>query len=141
MCPLDREFNRAVLAMAPAYVAQSFAPATLAEFMQSPPLLRVYDGGSDATIYADPRVNFAFRAWHDATHREIAGAFTLAGEREVCEVQVRALYARFPSAPLAWARILRAEVIGQAEYFVTYGTFPADQRAFVSAYLGETDQW
>lgn len=128
--PLSRELNQVILALAPAYEAKSFAPGTFPELMRCPSRI-VWDGASDATIYADPRVNHAFRAWHDAEHVRGAFDFSLTGERATCEAQIRGLLARFPRVPSFFLAIIRAEITGQAEHFARFGEFPADQAAFI----------
>ena len=95
----------------------------------------VWDGASDRTIYWDAAVNHAFRAWHDACH--IAGrfGFNLDGERAACELQIVQARLAFPSIPLSIIATIRAEVVGQAEYFAAHGCFPLDQRKFVAQYI------
>jgi hypothetical protein len=95
----------------------------------------VFDGASEQTIYGDARVNHAFRAWHDAQHIRARAGFTLAGERLACEMQCRDLQRAFPSVPESVLRLIRAEVIGQAEYFARHGAFPIDQAKFIEEYL------
>jgi hypothetical protein len=100
--------------------------------------LVVFDGASDHTIYKCPRVNHAFRAWHDAQHIVQRVGFDLAGERAACEGQIRELLARYPSAPREVIALIRAEVIGQAEHFAAFGEFPVDQAAFITTYLEQS---
>jgi hypothetical protein len=97
----------------------------------------VWSGGSENTIYAEPEVNWAFRAWHDWCHYNGAHAFTPGGERAVFAMQCSHLLSLYgPCLKVQrWTRILRAEVIGQQEYFYRHGHYPEDQRAFVEAYL------
>lgn len=128
--PLSRELNQAIMALAPTYEAKSFAPGTFRELMACERRV-VWDGASDATIYADPRVNHAFRAWHDAEHVRGQFEFSLTGERATCDAQIRGLLARFPRAPFFALQVIRAEITGQAEYFAAHGAFPADQAAFI----------
>lgn len=133
---MTRDLNQLVLAMAPAYVPRSFAPSTLADLMGTGPLV-IWDGASDQTIYQDARVNHAFRAWHDAAHMAGHFPFTLEGEHAACEFQIAQARAVFPRLPESLAAAIRAEVIGQAEYFAANGMFPANQLVF---HL-EPDQW
>lgn len=130
-----RDLAQIVLAHAPLHVARERAPSTFAELASHDGReLVVWEGASDATIFGDARVNHAFRAWHDATHKRHAFGFTLAGERATCEAQCAELLALWPLAsPLA--AVIRCEVIGQAEYFATHGAFPLDQIGFARAYL------
>jgi hypothetical protein len=142
MRAFDRELNRVILELAPRHVARAYslnadantAPEALAQMFTGDGFL-VFDGGSDATIYADPRVNFAFRAWHDMHHIKAARGFTLPAERDVCESQLRELVAAYPRAPRAWLDLIRAEIIGQAEHFARFGEFPIDQAAFIRDYI------
>lgn len=129
MHPLDPALNRAILSLAPAHDVADRAPSTFLELAQCPRRI-VWAGASDATIFGDPAINWAFRAWHDATHLALAADFTLAGERATCEAQIVALERAYPRIPKLCATILRAEVIGQAEHFVRFGSFPLDQVAF-----------
>lgn len=131
---LDRAFDQAILALAPSFEARSVAPATFADLMTCGRMI-VWDGASGATIYGDAQVNFAFRAWHDFEHKAGRYGFMLAGETAACEAQIATLLRRFPSAPARWLRIIRAEVIGQAEHYAETGMFPMDQAAFVAAQL------
>lgn len=128
--PLSREFNQAILAIAPVHTAAAFAPGTFTELMQCERRI-VWEGASDITIYADPRVNHAMRAWHDDCHKAGAFDFTLLGERATCEAQISILRNRFPGVPSFIIDAIRADVIGQAEFFALHGAFPVDQVAFV----------
>lgn len=129
MRPIDADLNRAIMLLAPRFEARDVAPETFQGLLNGPRGL-VWAGASDATIYADARVNWAMRAWHDGHH--IAGMhdFSLAGERAACEAQCRELLLLYPRAPMRWLTILRAEVIGQAEHYAETGAFPVDQYAF-----------
>jgi hypothetical protein len=104
----------------------------LREEMARDNTLTVWSGASDDTIYADREVNWAFRAWHDFHHARSGYDFTLAGERLVAEAQARDLFTLYGTGADAveMAALILAEVIGQAEYFRDYGTFPQGQRDF-----------
>lgn len=130
--------NSAILSLAPAHVARALAPASFSDLMRAHDApLPVWDGASDQTIFRDARVNHAFRAWHDATHRAGHFDFTLAGEIATAKAQKVALGLRYPSAP-AWAyRLIDAEVAGQAEYFAAHGRFPMDQEQFTLEAIGQ----
>jgi hypothetical protein len=62
------------------------------------------------------------------------------GERAVFEMQKLHLLLLYGDCPQThrWIDILRAEVIGQQEYFYKNGHYPHDQRAFVEIYLIES---
>jgi len=122
-------------ALTPMVMAMA-SPATFAEIMQSERLI-VWQGASDKTIFGDACVNHAFRAWHDANH--IAGLhdFTLAGELATMRAQQRDMFntSGDNATTRLCARIIQAEVQGQAEYFARTGAFPIDQIAFTTEYL------
>lgn len=131
--------NQVILALAPAFEARDDAPGTfdlLRHARAVRPILPVYDGASLHTIYRDPHVNHAFRAWHDDCHlREGGHDFSPAGEARACELQCRDILKFWPQAPAAWLKIIRAEVTGQVEYFERHGVFPVDQAAFINSIL------
>lgn len=131
--PFSVELNAAILELAPAFTVRDEVPSTFPQIMAAPGI--VWSGGSDATIYGDARVNWAFRAWHDATHCTMLYDFSFAGEAMTCEAQIAELLQRYPNAPALWPAILRAEVIGQALHYQQHGQFPEDQRAFVRRLL------
>ena len=115
------------------------APATLRQLtlhIQRTGRMLVSGEHSATTIYACPETNFAFRAWHDWHHWRHQIPFTLAGERQVCAQQERDLRIVYGSRTAAsFIPLLRAEVIGMAEYFQWHGEFPKDQQAFVLNWL------
>lgn len=133
--------NSAILTLASEHQAQSHAPSTLDALLRLPEHqpIPVWEGASHGTIYGCPKINHAFRAWHDACHILGRFPFTLEGERLACEMQIAQLRAAYPSAPLSVARFLRAEVIGQAEYFARWEHFPKDQAAFFAAYMEQSN--
>jgi hypothetical protein len=142
---LDRSFNAAVLAIASHILPRGFdvsdnAPSTydeLRQHYQATGRILVWSGASDRTIFGDPEVNHAFRAWHDARHILGAHDFSFLGECRTCFAQIadmEALFRGHHRLPF-WRRLLRAEVIGQAYYVKIWGEFPADQSDFVECYL------
>ncbi len=147
--PLDIELNCAILEIATRVPPGGFdvaeeAPSTWAELkthLDSGKRLVVYSGGSEETIYVDPAVNYAFRAWHDHLHYINQFDFSLDGETAVCDEQCRVLatMSRDERQASRWCRIIQAEVIGQKLYHRLYDLFPADQRAFVLSYLENPD--
>jgi len=143
--PLDIHFNAAVLTICSrvlpgGYDVSDEAPETYEELiahLDAGRRMLVYSGGSERTIYGDPEVNFAFRAWHDWCHWRGRHDFSMKGERAACAMQGEHLVTLYGESPQTrvWRRILQAEIIGQRDYFDRHGTFPVDQRAFVAAYL------
>lgn len=97
----------------------------------------VWSGASDQTIFGDPEINYAFRAWHDSRHITENLDFSLDSEIKVCLAQIRDLRAIYGNGRLLqhFADILSAEVIGQALYERANGGFPIDQAGFVRCYL------
>lgn len=142
---LDIQFNAAVLAMAHrlfpsgSEIAED-APQSYEELVArldaGKPML-VWSGGSEKTIYGDPEVNYAFRAWHDWCHWRGRHDFSFDGEFAVYRMQTEHLVTVYGKSSRTrwWQRILYAEIIGQREFFNVLGWFPYDQREFVEAYL------
>jgi hypothetical protein len=137
---LDPTLNQAILAVAPRIIrAAPLAPECFPDLMRyasNHAGMLVFDGASHHSIYADARVNHAFRAWHDAVHVRDALDFSPAGEAATFEGQVKDLEIMFPCGPIKrWRAILRAEIIGQVEHYFATGVFPDDQFAFVQSCL------
>src|SRR5208337_2128711 len=144
---LDIHFNAAVLTICNRVLPGGFdvsdaAPETYEELvalLDAGGRMLVYSGGSERTIYGDPEVNFAFRAWHDWCHWRGRYDFSHEGERAACAMQGDHLVTLYGASPqtLRWRRILQAEIIGQRDYFDQHGAFPQDPRTFVAAYLAD----
>jgi len=141
---LDPTFNAAVLNIAATltggFSVSETAPATYEELViQIEQLHRivVWSGASDATIFGDPEVNYAFRAWHDWCHWHGRLPFTFEGEQRVCEMHCAQLLSLYGDSDKTrrWCRIVEAEIIGQRLHFDRFGHFPSDQYDFVVAYL------
>lgn len=143
--PLDPGLNCAIIditrrILPRGYEVASSAPSSfeeLQELLQSGSRLKVWPGGSEQTVYTDPEINHAFRAWHDWSHWIAAQPFTLEGERAVSALQCRHILMDFGdnSHTRRWRAIVEAEVIGQNEYRVRHRRFPLNQVGFVLAYL------
>lgn len=133
--------DRIVLAAARRYCPQGWVPtaaapsyfAALRAAWSPDAPLPVYSGACDATIYAAPEVNHAFRAWHDACHVALGADFSVAGEVRTARCQLRQAAAM--GADARTLALLRADTIGQVQYFARFGRFVHDQRAFVARYL------
>lgn len=143
--PLFPAFNIATLHMANRVNPRGWrvaanAPDTLAKLKaqaRRDGIITVSSLHSDLTIYGDPEVNYAARAWHDACHILADAEFDDAGERAVCELQCKQLRMVYGDASSRlFQAVVRAEVVGQLEYKREFGEFPDDQRTFVSQYLG-----
>ena len=141
MKPMFPDLNAAIAEIAsrlPRYEVAAEAPETyeaIRAHWATTGELKVREGGSAATIYADAGINHAFRAWHDYCHIRGGFDFTIEGKTRTCELQIADLRRIVPWARPALANVLRAEVIGQANYLKFHGRFPAKQANFVWAYL------
>ena len=140
---IDKAFNAAVL-----QIANRLNPCgwDLCEGIDNLSKLRSYVAmngriavsgeNSDRTIFGDPEVNFAFRAWHDWHHLKLDAEFDPAGELAVANSQAGdliALYGAAVSRP--WRELLDIEVNGQVRYFAYHNCFPVDQIGFARAQL------
>lgn len=129
MRPLAPRLNERILELAPRFTLSDRAPNTFPELCaQAAGSLVVWPGASERTIYGCPRVNWAFRAWHDLIHLQLGADFTLEGEVRVAKEQARLLGDRL-------GELVLAEVKGQAEYYQRHGYFPVDQVSFIQNYL------
>ena len=92
---------------------------------------RVWDGGSDATVYAQAEANYAFRFLHDIQHVHTGGDFTPQGEARVALAASRKVIAHFGDS--LETRLFLADSLGQVHYHAqTGGAFPEDQALFVT---------
>lgn len=137
------DLERFILRDAPAHYATESAPHTFAtlraayaETTARGLPLPVYSGGCDRTIYSSPAINHAARAWHDATHVQLAAEFTPEGELRVAIHTAR----RVLECGLSYrdAALVFADVWGQVCYAAAHGgDFPADQAAFIGAWMAD----
>lgn len=148
---VDHELNNAIVYLAGLKFPQGFdvaenAPDTLAKLcalLDSGKRMVVYSGGSEATIFGNPVVNYAFRAWHDWHHWQGKLAFDPEGEREACARQIEELREHYGHNPLTdrWAELLDCEINGQVAYAQAHnGDFPQDQLAFATSYLEDASK-
>lgn len=148
--PLDIQFNAAVMTIANRLFPGGWdvgpdAPDTLESLtahIAKTGRMKVFDGGSQRTIFGCPEHNWAFRAWHDWHHWKAQLPFTPEGEHKVCNLQIMDLIKVYGACEITerWSHILRAEVDGQIRYHEKHGTFPDNQRGFVEAYLRYPEQ-
>lgn len=97
--------------------------------------IRIWPGGTESAIYADPKVNWMFRAWHDNCHLVTKMGFDIPGEIQLGEWQ-RSIACRFGDL---FAEIVHCEIAGQAEFYAATGRFLADQKAFTLDYLNHAN--
>jgi hypothetical protein len=141
---LDIGFNAAVINLAKRTAGEfrvsADAPQTYEQLIrqiETQGIIAVWNGASEHTIFGDPEVNYAFRAWHDWCHWRGRHFFTPEGERAATLMQCDQLVTLYGDTPRTryWHRIIEAEIIGQTSYREMYGEFPVDQYAFVVDYL------
>lgn len=156
--PLSRAFNVAVKRMAELLFPAGYdvksgnaAPDTLARakaYLARTGRICVSADYSENTIFADRETNYAFRAWHDFHHIRLNAGFDRAGEDAVFRAQlvdlervygVNTVHSRgADKCRPSFADLLQAEVLGQLDYQDRHnGEFPADQMAFVLAFLAD----
>lgn len=126
------DLERYLLDSAPPHVARSIAPETLEDLQAAGPgPMVVWNGASTRTIYSAPEVNYAYRAYHDATHLAHGLTTSLEDEHRVSVLHQEHAHA----AGLPWLdrAALWFDSQGQNEYFAKHGEFMTDQRAFVLA--------
>lgn len=127
---LCAELNHRILKLAPKHTAKDIAPNNYKDLAGNTASgLVVWSGASDQTIYGDPMVNWAMRAWHDSIHLKLNAGFDSLGEKRVGLEQARLIGGD------RLGIVLVAEVIGQVEYLDRFGSFPIDQVQFVRNYL------
>lgn len=139
--PVNSDFNAAVLHIANQLMPRGWnvaddAPSTPETIKASYDTGRptVWSGASDKTSFADPEVNYAFRAWHDWAHYRHNLPLTLEGEIAAAYVQASHLVSLYGQTPQTqgFVALLFAEAIGMARYNEIIGAFPVDQAAFVA---------
>jgi len=149
--PYNRDLNAVVKGMTDILLPNGFdtTPCSMDGFEQltrhfnATGRILVWDGGSDKTVFGEPAVNHAFRAWHDLMHITLNQPFTPEGERKVCDIQIQQaiIYMREimeindASRIKAVVDMLDIEVNGQVQFEKDNGFFPDDQRAFMDKQL------
>lgn len=131
------ELNRAIMALAPPHTINDRAPGTWREVKAASTVrhVQVWAGEADHSIYGDPRVNYAFRAWHDRCHLIGQFPFTIKGEESAVAMQCAELMRAYPRAPAAWASLITADVLGTVYHLHEHGAFAIDQDTLVHGIL------
>ncbi len=117
-----REINNLILKTAPNHSVRDVAPNSYSDLLAQPTLV-VWSGQSDNTIFGDRRVNWAFRALHDALHLKTGIGFSPLEEVELGRIQASQYSGLM-------ADLVYIEVAGQAEYYMQTGQFVQDQVLF-----------
>jgi hypothetical protein len=148
--PLDIGLNVAVLQVASQLFPCGFdvsldAPHTyeaLKVHLDAGGRMVVWSGGAEATIFADREVNYAFRAWLSFCHWRGGYSYTPEGEQAAHEMQCQHIFALYgdSSRTRRWCALLRAEMIGPAEFCRRNKRVPENRRAFLEAYVTNPDK-
>jgi hypothetical protein len=143
---LDSEFNAFVLKMAESipYVLVDWDYASfedMAADYESRGHICINTANSEGTIFGDPAINWAFRAWHDYAHIIENAPFDEVGERQAARQQCNHAWIDYYRGNITYAqyqrfsRIIDCEVNGQVQYYLKHNAFPPDQMAFAKEYL------
>lgn len=93
--------------------------------------VKVWEGGSDATIYGCAESNYAFRFVHDMGHFAWGYDFTFEDEVKLSRKQGQDVSSKFGRDSLEFL-LYRVDTEGQSHYAdITGGDFPKDQALFV----------
>lgn len=99
--------------------------------------LPVFSGASEGTIYPNKEGNWSFRFVHDVYHALGKHDFSLDGESIVAKMHVEEVSTFFGKDSIE-AKLIRADTLGQVEYFAKTGEFPDVQLPYVMEYAGIT---
>jgi len=130
----------------PGWNVRADAPETLeaciAAYQESGKVI-VFPGDYPGALFADPRCNEAFNAWHDWCHIKGGYSFDLAGEKLVHACMMADITewwrtSRVPVARPAFERacaLLRQHNVGRLEYWLATNEPPKSPRDFAHGYL------
>lgn len=97
--------------------------------------LRVSTEHNESSIYGYSG-NITFRIFHDMGHLLYGAAFTTEQEVSLAQTQWKDLERYLPKEWVSVCYVVyRADTVEQSLYEAHYGTFPADQKAFVREHL------
>ena len=126
MAPLDRGLNVAILHITSKLYPCGFDvapnasltfPALIAQFDQRK-RVKVCSEDAENTIYADPEVTYAFRAWHDWCHWRGRLDFSLDSELAVWRMHCAQIIGLYDdnARTRRWSAILYAEIVGHLHH-------------------------
>ena len=124
----DATLRAVARAGTPPWDVSDRAPSTLADVFghfRACGRILVYAGASERTVFGDPSVNHAFRAWHDWCHIRTGLGFDVPSEVALARWQQS-------ECSDALARVVWVEVAEQAIHFERTGQFVVDQVAFAA---------
>jgi len=122
-----RELNQLILSTAPKHEVRAIAPSTFQDLVNQPGLV-IWSGESENTIFGDAKVNYAFRALHDALHLKTRIGFTPLEEIRIGRIQANQYTGLF-------ADLVYIETAGQAEHYLKTGRFVTNQIEFTVSEL------
>ena len=94
--------------------------------------LLIATAGNATSIYGE-HVNSLFRFYHDVTHLTLDEGFSLEGETKVINQHIKDAV-DYGLSPLA-LEILKADTLGQVQYYYKNQRFVSDQIAFIDCVL------
>ena len=138
----SKQLEAFILAMAPPFEACVDAPSTYEELCKELDThkpggiepVRVYSGGCYDTIFSEPKVNHALRAWHDLTHYNESLGFGLSDEIQVANMQVLDAEALAEEYDLTETdiNVLWYELAGQRMYYDIHNEYVIEQNRFIA---------
>jgi len=121
-----------ILNIAPLHYPCKEAPNTFEELKQVNKdkvlLLPVFSGGCANTIWSNPKVNHALRAWHDDIHLEYDYDFSLYGEISTARKHIEVLRKNHLGV---FSNLFWCEIVGQVLYYNKHKKYVSNQREFV----------
>jgi len=127
---LSHALNKKILSLAPRFKVVDYQIDFEALKACKGKIIPVWSGGSEKTIYGNPLVNYAFRAWHDSVPIQTGQGFTLPEETIVSHYQAGKLGGTF-------GEIINIEVIDQIKFFQKTNNFLDNQVEFCLKLLRE----
>lgn len=145
--PMYEPLNAAVLEIVNILMPQGFDTTDIREncdthekiqeYWDETGKILVWSGGSDCTVFGEPHMNHAFRAWHDYIHITRGLAFNKAGERLAynwhcvqLDLYLSHKFSRQHRENIK--QLLDIEINGQVEYLERFGHFPEYPRTFAA---------
>jgi hypothetical protein len=111
------------------FEAKSNAPATIAELVSAATSrLVVFSEFSENTVYGDPAMNRAQRAWHDGIHLRLGAGFDPVSELRVARQQAHEMALITGDRLAEW---VYADLYASILHMVKYGVFPDHQLSLV----------
>jgi hypothetical protein len=97
-------------------------------------VIQVFSGASENTIFTHKHGNYAFRFWHDFLHVKHNLSFEHECEVLIGYMHVSEIEKEFGIDSLE-SKLIRADTIGQTDYYRKYRKFPDNQLEFCKAYI------